>query len=359
MESGKKGIGMVNGKVGIVGYGAYVPRYRITVEEIARVWNKDGKHVSAGLGVKEKAVAAWDEDSATIAVQAARYAIEDSGTNPLDIGAVFVGSESKPYAVKPTATVVAQACGCDGNLTAADFEFACKAGTAAMQACMGMVASGMIKVGLAIGTDTAQGRPNDALEFTAGSGGAAFLIGEEKPLALLNQTFSYTTDTPDFWRRQHAEFPKHAGRFTGEPAYFKHVLTAGKGLMKKTGTSAKDYDYAVFHQPNGKFPLKAGADLGFEKEKIEAGLLTPVIGNTYSGASMVGLAAVLDVAKDGDRIFCVSYGSGAGSDAFDITVTKEIEHKRSKHKLAGQIKEKQYLDYATYAKFRKKIKDLE
>src|SRR3989344_4740792 len=240
---------MVNGKVGIVGYGAYVPRYRITVDEIARVWNKDGKRVSAGLGVKEKAVAAWDEDSATIAVQSARYAIESSGTNAKDIGAVFVGSESKPYAVKPTATVVAQACGCSESLTAADFEFACKAGTAAVQACMGMVASEMIKIGLAIGTDTAQGRPNDALEFTAGSGGAAFLIGEEKPLALLNQTYSFTTDTPDFWRRQHAEFPKHAGRFTGEPAYFKQVLSAAKGLMQKVGTSAKDYDYAVFHQP--------------------------------------------------------------------------------------------------------------
>jgi hydroxymethylglutaryl-CoA synthase len=350
---------MVNGKVGIVGYGAYVPRYRITVEEIARVWNKDGKRVSAGLGVKEKAVAAWDEDSATIAVQSARYAIESSGTDAKDIGAVFVGSESKPYAVKPTATIVAQACGCSESLTAADFEFACKAGTAAVQACMGMVASGMIKVGLAIGTDTAQGRPNDALEFTAGSGGAAFLIGEDKPLALLNQTYSFTTDTPDFWRRQHVEFPKHAGRFTGEPAYFKHILSAAKGLMQKIGTSAKDYDYAVFHQPNGKFPLKAGEDLGFEKQKLEAGLLTPVIGNTYSGAIMLGLAAVLDIAKEGDRILCVSYGSGAGSDAFDITVTKEIETKRTKPAVRKQIGEKQNVDYAVYAKFRKKIKDLE
>ena len=347
---------MVNGKVG---YGAYIPRYRITVDEIARVWNKDGKRVSAGLGVKEKAVAAWDEDSATIAVQSARYAIESSGTNAKDIGAVFVGSESKPYAVKPTATVVAQACGCSESLTAADFEFACKAGTAAVQACMGMVASEMIKIGLAIGTDTAQGRPNDALEFTAGSGGAAFLIGEEKPLALLNQTYSFTTDTPDFWRRQHAEFPKHAGRFTGEPAYFKHVLSAAKGLMQKVGTSAKDYDYAVFHQPNGKFPLKAGDELGFEKKKLEAGLLAPVIGNTYSGASMLGLAAVLDIAKEGDRILCVSYGSGAGSDAFDITVTKEIERKRTRPSVKELIDEKQHVDYAVYAKFRKKIKDLE
>src|SRR3989344_5007872 len=195
---------MVNGKVGIVGYGAYVPRYRITAEEIGKVWNKDGKRTGASLGVSEKAVAAWDEDSATIAVQATRTAIESGRINPNDIGAIFIGSESKPYAVKPTATIVAEACGCSGNLTAADFEFACKAGTAGIQACVGMAASGMIEVGLAVGTDTAQGRPNDALEFSAGSGGAAFIIGRENLIAEIEGTYSYTTDTPDFWRRQHA-----------------------------------------------------------------------------------------------------------------------------------------------------------
>ena len=358
----KKKIKMVNAKIegiGIVGYGAYVPRYRITVEEIARVWNKNAKSISVGLGVKEKAVAGWDEDSATIAVMAARSALESSGESANKIGAIFVGSESKPYAVKPTATIVAQACGCVENLTAADFEFACKGGTAAIQACMGMAGSGMIEVGLAAGADTAQGRPNDALEFTAASGGAAFLIGKEKPLATINYTYSFTTDTPDFWRRQHAEFPRHAGRFTGEPAYFKHILSAAKGLMLRAGTKPEDYDYVVFHQPNGKFPLKAGAELGFGKEKLETGLLTPLIGNTYSGASLLGLAAVLDIAKEGDRILLVSFGSGAGSDAFDITVTKEIGGKRTRPSVQHQIQDKTYVDYATYAKFRKKIKDLE
>src|SRR3989344_857977 len=348
-------------KSGIVGYGAYIPIYRITVEEIARVWGKDGKHVSAGLGVKEKAVAAMDEDTATISIEAARRALEQSGINPQKIGAIYVGSESHPYAVKPTATIVTDAINAGPELTAADLEFACKAGTAGIQMCAGMVESGMIEYGMSIGADTAQGRPNDVLEFTAASGGAAIIVGKKpsEVIAKLEDTYSFTTDTPDFWRRQHAEFPKHAGRFTGEPAYFKHVLSAAKGLMQKVGTSAKDYDYAVFHQPNGKFPLKAGDELGFEKKKLEAGLLAPVIGNTYSGASMLGLAAGLDIAKEGDRILCVSYGSGAGSDAFDITVTKEIERKRTRPSVKELIDEKQHVDYAVYAKFRKKIKDLE
>ncbi len=347
---------------GIVGYGVAIPHYRIKVTEIARVWGKDGMRASAGLGIKEKAVASFDEDSATFAVESSRIALESARIDPALIGAIFVGSESKPYAVKPTATIVADALGATPEMTAADFEFACKAGTAAMQACMGMVASKMIRYGVAIGCDTAQGRPADALEYSAGGGGAAFIIGDAKEsIAAIDDTYSYTTDTPDFWRRQHAEFPEHAGRFTAEPAYFKHVISAAQGLLKKTNTAPGDYDYAVFHQPNGKFPLRAGKILGFDDAKLTQGLITPFIGNTYSGASMIGLASVLDVAKPGQRILCVSYGSGAGSDAFALTVTDGIKEKgRRPPESVFQLieKDKEYIDYALYIKHRRKIKSL-
>ena len=346
-------------KAGLVGYGVAIPCRRIKTTEIARVWGKDGNKISAGLGLKEKAVAAFDEDSCTLAVESSRLAVDASGISPVDIGAVFIGSESKPYAVKPTASIVADAIGATPDLTAADLEFACKAGTAGAQACLGMVDSGMIKYGLAVGTDTAQGRPGDALEFTAGSGAGAWLIGKEKVIAECTATYSFTTDTPDFWRRQHAEFPMHAGRFTGEPAYFKHVMAGANGLMKKSGTKPEDYDYAVFHQPNGKFPLRVGAMLGFGKEKLLQGLITPLIGNSYSGAAMIGFCSVLDVAKPGDRVLVVSYGSGAGSDAFDFTITKEIERKRQKQSVFALCEDnKMYVDYALYAKHRRKLKTL-
>ena len=240
----------------------------------------------------------------------------------------------------------------------ADLEFACKAGTTAIQACMGLAESKMIKYGLAIGADTAQGRPNDALEFSAGSGGAAFIIGRDNLIAEIEGTYSYTTDTPDFWRRQHAEYPRHGGRFTAEPAYFKHVMAAAKGMMDRSGTTPKDFDYFVPHQPNGKFPARVAKMLGFEMAKLVPGLITPHIGNTYSGSSMVGLAGVLDVARPGERILLVSYGSGAGSDAFTIKVTKHIEEKgkRQEVPIMEQIKDKCYVNYAIYAKHRKKLK---
>jgi len=342
-------------KVGIVGYGAYIPRYRIKVEEIAEVWGAEAARIKKGLVLEEKSVPGVDEDTATISVEAARNAVEHAGVDGADVGAVYVGSESHPYAVKPTATIVAAAIGATPHLTAADYEFACKAGTAAIQTCMGLAKSGYIKCGIAIGADTSQGRPGDALEYTASAGGAAFVVGTKNLVAEITDTLSFTTDTPDFWRREGEEYPRHGYRFTGEPAYFKHVKNAAQNLMDKHKLKAADFSYAVFHQPNGKFPAAAGKALGFTKEQIKPGLISPRIGNTYSGATPLGLAAVLDVAKAGERILAVSYGSGAGSDAFILEVTGENESRRNPKPVEEFIKRKEYVNYATYAKFKGKL----
>ena len=339
--------------VGIIGYGVYIPQYRLPASEILRIWSGD----EGGTPVKEKAVPGLDEDTVTISIEAARNALTRAGIDPLELRAVWVGSESHPYAVKPSSTIVAEAVGAPVHIQAADLEFACKAGTEAMVAAMGLVGSTMGKYALAIGADTAQGKPGDALEFTAAAGGAAFVIGPaENALATINAAYSYVTDTPDFWRRQNQVYPEHGQRFTGEPAYFKHVTAAAQTMLSQLGTSAADYAFAVFHQPNAKFPQRVAKELGFNKEQIQTGLLAPVIGNTYAGAALVGLTAVLDIAKPGDRILVVSYGSGAGSDAFDISVTDLIEERRKKTPSTQQYIDRRIeIDYATYARYRGKI----
>lgn len=343
--------------VGIVSYGGYIPRWRIKPQDIAKTWGADGDAISRGLNIVSKSVPSPDEDVITISVEATRNLMKKVQIDPKDIGAIYVGSESHPYAVKPSATVVAEAIEASPDLTAADYEFACKAGTAAIQTCMGLVASDMVKYGIAIGSDTSQGAPGDPLEYSASAGGAAFLLGKEKVVAKINETLSFTTDTPDFWRREGQTYPKHGGRFTGEPAYFKHVLTCAKNLFQRTGTGPEDYQYAVFHQPNGKFPVSAGKKLGFSIEQIKTGLLVPRIGNTYSGAVLLGLAAILDVADPGNRVFAVGYGSGAGADGFDITVKDEIENIRIDKcpTIEEMVESNNFLDYATYAKYRGKI----
>ncbi|HUN24558.1 MAG TPA: hydroxymethylglutaryl-CoA synthase, partial [Anaerolineales bacterium] len=164
------------------------------------------------------------------------------------------------------------------------------------------------------------------------------------------------TDTPDFWRRQHEMYPEHGQRFTGEPAYFKHVTGAASALMEGLGTKPSDYNYAVFHQPNAKFPQRAAKLLGFKNEQIETGLLVPVIGNTYAGAAMIGLSAVLDVAQPGERILCVSFGSGAGSDAFQLQVTDRLPHaQRLAPTTREYIARRVEIDYATYTRYRGKL----
>ncbi len=273
------------------------------------------------------------------------------------IRAVWVGSESHPYAVKPTSTLVAEAIGATPNIQAADFQFACKAGTEAMVAAMGFVGSNMADYALAIGMDTAQGRPGDALEYTAGAGGAAYILGPaEDSLATIDAAFSYVTDTPDFWRRQNSKYPEHGQRFTGEPAYFLHISEAGRGLLEASGASPSDYKYAVFHQPNTKFPQRVAEMLGFNKEQIKTGLLVNLIGNTYAGSAIIGLSAILDTAKPGDKIFLASFGSGAGSDAFSITVTDLILSRRSLARSTQvYIDRRTPIDYAAYARMRGKL----
>ncbi len=341
---------------GIVGYGVYLPKYRLKAEEIAKVWGMDGERVRESLLINEKTVPSLDEDTATISVEAARNAVGHAGIDAKDIGAIYVGSESHPYAVKPTATIVAAAIDAVEDLTAADYEFACKAGTAAMQSCMGLVDSGMIKYGLAIGADTSQGKPGDALEYTASAGGAAYIIGKKDTIAEIVDTCSYTTDTPDFWRREGVDFPSHGARFTGRPAYFRHVISAAKVIMERNDKKPEDFDYVVFHQPNGKFPLNAAKTLGFRKEQLETGMLISDIGNTYSGATPLGLAAILDRANNGDLILAVSYGSGAGSDAFIVEVNGRNEEKRNRKTVRDYIDGKEYIDYSVYVKYKGKLK---
>ncbi len=339
--------------VGFVGYGAYVPRYRLPGSEISRIWT-DGMSASP---VREKSVPGLDEDTATMSVEAARNALVRAGIDPGLIRAVWVGSESHPYAVKPTGTIVAEAIGATPTTLAADWQFACKAGTEAIQACIGLVGSGMADYALGIGMDTAQGRPGDALEYTAGAGGAAYIVGPaEESLVVIQRTLSLVSDTADFWRRPSTHYPSHAERFSGDPGYFAHVVDAATVMMEQMGTTPADYDYAVLHQPNPKFPTRALRELGFRKGQWETGLLVSEIGNTYAGSALIGLSAILDVAKPGQRILMVSYGSGAGSDAFDLLMTERITAAQPLAPATrAYIARRKQVDYAQYVRMRKKL----
>lgn len=345
-------------RVGVVSWGAYIPKYRIRTEEVARIWGDDPARIVDVYLVDEKSVEGFDEDAVTIAVEAARMAIRRSKLDPRRIGAVYVGTESKPYAVKPISSILVDALGLSNNVFAVDMEFACKAGSEGLVAAIGLVESGRVEYGMTVGADTSQGEPGEHLEYSASSGGAALIVGKDGVVAELEAMYSFVSDTPDFWRRDGSPYPMHGEGFTGEPAYFRHIVGAVKGLMEKYGYKPSDFTYVVFHQPNGRFPVRVASMLNIPIEKVKPGIVVTHIGNTYNASALLGFAKVLDVAKPGDKILLVPFGSGAGSNAFVFTVTDVIteRQKAGVPTVEEMIRNKIYVDYAQYLKMRKMIK---
>lgn len=335
---------------GIVGYGMYSSRFRI----------KEG-------GI-ERAVPFVDEDSVTAAVEAGKIALIHSAIDNSWVGKVYVGSESNPYAVKPIASKVAQVLklgeseGDIQGVDAIDTEFACKAGSSMFKDACALVnyAKSGIKYAMVIGADNSQaaprGCPGGELDAFVGYGGAAFIFGKQDVIAEVEGWYSCTSDTPDFWRRDGEPYPMHGGRFTGDPAYHKHVRKAASKLMERLNLKASDINYFVPHQPNPTFPARVAKDLGFKDEQFMPSIQMTKFGNTYSGASLVGLAAILDIAKPNESILMVSYGSGAGSDAYLLRTTSQLLDKRNRQKITVKSQAEnpfiQYVDYVTYRRLK-------
>jgi hydroxymethylglutaryl-CoA synthase len=335
---------------GIVGYGAYSSRFRI----------KDG-------GI-ERAVPFIDEDSVTAAVEAGKLALINSGLDSAWIGKVYAGSESNPYAVKPIAAKVAQVLKLgeeDGDVQgvdAVDTEFACKAASSMFKDACALVSypkSG-INYAMVIGADNSQaaprGCPGGELDAFVGYGGAAYIFGKRDVIAEVEAWYSCTSDTPDFWRRDGEPHPMHGGRFTGDPAYHKHVRKAATKLMESNNLKASDLNYFVPHQPNPAFPMRIAKELGFKDEQFMPAIQMTKFGNTYSGASLIGLAAVLDIAKPDERILVTSYGSGAGSDAYLLRTTSQLLDKRKRQRITIKFQADnpfiEYIDYTTYRRLK-------
>lgn len=332
---------------GITSYGFYLPAYRITVEEIAKNQGKSKEEVEGSLFITEKAIAGSDEDTATMAVAAGTMATRS--VNKKEVDMVLVGSETHPYAVKPTSTIVGEWLGIDDHhYLAYDTQFACKAATGALLSAFSAVKSGDVRNALICGADKATGKPGDALEYSAASGAVAFVVGTDDPILEPIGYGSYSSDTPDFWRRHGIAYPSHGGRFTGKPSYFHHIYQAATALMEKVQMKPADFTHAVFHMPNGRFPVEVSKMLGFTKEQIQHSLVVKYLGNSYAASALMGLVATLEQAKAGETILFVSYGSGAGSDAIAFRVTEAINQKRQA--FLDRANKKKYVTYAQYLK---------
>jgi len=346
---------VANAKVGILGYGVYIPWQRIQTEAIVRARERRRKDlvefldkVRNGLLLRYKSIASHFEDTITMATEAAENAIKMSGIDPAKIGTVVAGSESKPYAVGQVARHVASFVGVGEDVFTADVEGACNAGMQAVSFVESDIKAGKIEYGLAIGSDIAQAPRGDPLEYASGAGAGAFVLGKEGDLvATIEDIAPYSSLTMDFWRREEVPVPSHLGRTTVE-AYIDHVTGAMAHLLRRhKDLRIRDFDHLTFHQPSGYMPLKACKSLlqpssnplsGDVMErlrlteedierKVKPWLRVLDTGNTYAASTPIATASILDKSRPGDNILAVSYGSGAYANATWLKVQEAIKKK--------------------------------
>jgi len=284
------------------------------------------------------------------------------------IGKIYVGSESNPYAVKPIASKAAQVLRLGEEdedvqgVDAVDTEFACKAATSMFKDAVSLVGYPKSNVDYAMvtGTDNSQAAPRDCpggeLDLFVGYGAASSCSANTTSSPRLKVGTRAPQIHPIFGEETASLIRAMVEDSRGTPAYFKHVRKSSKKLMEKLNLKNTDVDHFVAHQPNVQFPIRIAKELGFKEDQYMPMLQVAKFGNTYSGASPVGLAAVLDVAEPNDRILMTSYGSGAGSDAYSLIVTQQILEKRPNQKLTVKYQAEnpfiEYVDYTTYRRLK-------
>lgn len=341
-----------NESTGILGYGTYLPWYRLKAEELTDAWG-----VKAA-GIEELAVPAYDEDVITMAIEASRNAIKHGGVDPKEIGAVILGAESKPYSVKPSSIVIAEALGVTPKIASFDVEFSCKSDVSALNLGISLIDSESTNLCLVVGCGMPQGEPSDVLEASTSAGATAWIVGNgSDSVACFEDFFSFAKETPDLWRREADLYIRHGWRYESIIGYSNHIISAVKGLLEKMALKPEDFKYVVLYQPDGVLPLRVARKLGFSENQITPGLITCRIGNSRSASSLLGVSTVLDKAEPGERILVASYGTGGGSDAFSLKVQDKIMENRGRvPTFENYVNRKTYISYSTFLKINKRLK---
>lgn len=339
--------------IGILGYGVYIPRYRINKAEYVKAW---GRFVAAGI--EEKAVPGFDEDSITMAVEASMNALDHAKVDASKLNAIYFASTSSPYAEKLVSSTIAMAIGASPRVSVADYTSSTMAGTSALLLSLDFVTSGRGHFALVVASDCPYADPSDFIEHPLGAGAAAFVVGEGTPIATIEGSGCTTIEA--FGER----FRKHGEKFIetlGIPAYtqaviMKTVTSSVKALLDNTGRKPSDFNFVVLPQFDGGLPFRIARKNGFEETQFIPSMTVSQIGDAGAASPLIGLAKVLDEAKPGHKVLVTSYGAGAGSDAVSINVNKEImKRKGAVSSVKDYLADKKYIDYIYYLKIKKMI----
>jgi hydroxymethylglutaryl-CoA synthase len=334
---------------GIIGYGVYLPKFRLEQKEAAIPWGS----WAAG----EKSVSGADEDVVTMAAEAMDNAMKHAGIHPAEIGAIYMGTASSPYIEQYVAPILAETLGLHPETTMMDYSGSLNSLANALLACLDAIAAKRIKCGIVIGGEDRATAPGTEGDASFGAGAVAMVIGTSDTIADFEGVHTYSTLFLDRWRSVKDSWVSNMNdyRFDREYGYQKHVYEACKGLLEKLGRKAQDYTYVVFAQPDERIPGLPARDLGVGKGQL-APPLASLVGDLGSCSSFISLANILDRAKPDETILLASYGSGS-SNAMSLVVRNQIERKRKNLvPLEKYLNRKQLITYTSYLRIKEHLK---
>jgi len=328
---------------GIQAVGASVPRYRLPRELIAKEWGG----VAAG---GEKAVANHDEDSLTLAVNAA-LALGGEGPAP---DAVFFATTTSPYSEKQAAATIATVLDLPASVRTLDFTDTLRAGTSAVLAGLDAIAGGSAARVLVAAGDCRLAEPDSPTEQNFGDAGAALLLGNDAGLAEIIATHTVTDEFLGTWRTREQEFPRaFPGAFETKFGYGRVVGEVVKGILAKARLEPGELTTVILPTPTPRAPQGVAKAAGLDpKRQLQESFWT-TLGDTGAVQPLLMLAAALERAKAGDLILVVAYGDGA--DAIVLRATgRPVSAGQG---VARQIEVKRTLpSYGRYARFRKLVR---
>ena len=336
-------IGKEKKMVGIQSFGLYVPFFRLSYEEIGKAWGMGG-------GKGERSVASQDEDSLTMAVEAAADCLKE--TERSSVEGLFFATTTSPFLEKQVASTIVVALDLKRNISTMDCMGSLRSGTAALKAALDAVKAGSSKRVLVTCSDCRMGYPGSPFEQTFGDGAAAFLVGESDVAVNVVASYSISDEITDYWRRPDDRFVHFwEDRFVMTEGFLRIVPEAVKGAMEKSGLKIKDFAKFVCYAPGERSYWQVAGALGFDlKTQVQVPLFS-AMGNSGAAFGLMQLAACLEEAKAGDRILFASYGNGA--DVFILEVSDKIGEARGKKGLTTYLGSKKMLrNYQQYAQFR-------
>ena len=332
-------------QVGIDAIGLALPPLTLELASLARARNVEPSKFIDGLGTTRISIPPVEEDTVTLAVRAARSALERAGVAPSEIGLCVVGTETAVDHSKPVTAFVHGLLGLPTSCRIYETKHACYGATAGLQTALDWIRSGSArgKKALIIGSDIARYGLRTPGEPTQGAGAVALLVSEAPRLVAFEtgKVGTFARDVNDFWRPLYSKDAVVDGHYSVtcylealEGAYRAYVEHGGD--ERREGPFSDRFAAIAYHVPYGKMAIKAhkhlraiegDADPAKSFERLVApGLTLPrLVGNIYTGSLYLALASALSESKDdlaGKPVALFSYGSGSCAELFSGVVQK-------------------------------------